>query len=157
VWWTVTSFDPVPETLDARTPCKYHPFGHSDVAKRAADNINVHVAAMTTGGVGWDAIGKWVALRLSDGGSDQTLYDTKSDAVRHQSDEFLCVYVRLRKAWYDACEMEIFMEVNRRAYDAGFRLADPDARSGGRQILLSDRVEERRRILDILRNARSGN
>ena len=152
----MTDLTVTPEVRDAITWCRYHPHGHADYAKRAADNLNVHVAAMTTGGTGWAAIGKWVALKLSDGSSDHTLYENKRDAVRHQSDEFLCAYVPLQRAWYDVCEMQTFMDVTRRAYDSGFRMADPDARSGGRQLLLPSGQRERLQVLEILRNARRG-
>jgi hypothetical protein len=101
----------------------------SDPAKRAADIINGFIHF-----VPWDELkNKFLAIRLSDGGSDGTLYDSKLDAVRHQSDEKLCAYVAFRNcaAGTNAIEMERFLKWNRDAYDAGMRLPDPDHRTGG--------------------------
>ena len=131
------------------TICRYHPGGHLDSSKRCADFVNLHWAAL-----GFGSVGKWVAIRLRDGSSDGVLYDTKRDAVRHQFDEFLCAYVRLIGMQMTVCEAEIFLETHRRLYDRGFRLADPDAKSGGRQFLGSNRAEERLRVLRILREGR---
>jgi hypothetical protein len=147
-----TDLSVTPEVSDRETPCRTHPRGHSDAAKRCADNVNVHYAANELGV--WDAVGKWLAVRLSDGGTDQTAYDSKAEAVRHQPDEFLCVYIRLIGMRMDVCEAESFMETNRRLYDKGWRLADPDARSGGRQHLQSNRTEIRQQVLEILRSVK---
>lgn len=141
-----------PELQDSATRCKFHPRGHSDAAKRCADQVNLHYAANELGM--WDAVGKWIAIKLEDGGSDGTAYDTKRDAVRHQFDEFLCCYIRLIGMRMDVCEAEVFMETNRRLYDAGMRMTDPDAQSGGRQLIQSNRADTRRQVLEILRNAR---
>jgi hypothetical protein len=129
--------------------CRSHPFGHADSARRMADTVNLHWTAQQ-----WDAIGKWVAVRLSDGGSDGVLYDRKADAVRHQFSEYQCAYVRIIRDQMSVCEAHTFIEVSRRAYDAGFRLTDPDSRSGGRDLLLSARIEERQKVLNILRTGR---
>lgn len=103
---------------------------HSDAARRASDAVNLHYAA-----IGTDAIGKWVAIRLADGSSDGVLYDRKRDAVRHQPDEKLAAYVRIRPGGMNVCAAESFMKMSRMAYDAGFRLADPDARHGGLDLI----------------------
>lgn len=107
----------------------------SDAAKRCADIINFYVNTLT-----WEEIKhKWVAIRLSDGGYDNTLYDTKQDAVRHQPDEFRCAYVAFRNLvqGISPLEAERFLDYNRKAYDAGFRLPDPEAQSGGPDLFLS--------------------
>lgn len=103
---------------------------HSDVAKRASEAVNLHLSAL-----GFDAIRKWVAIRLSDGGSDGTLYDAKRDAVRHQLHEQLCAYVAVPPGGMNACQAESFMRTNRAYYDAGWRLPDPDAEHGGRAVI----------------------
>lgn len=97
-----------------------HPFGHTDSARRMADNVNMHYAA-----VGWDAVGKFVAIALADGSSDHVLYPSKPVAVSHQSNEFHYCYVKILPGSMDLCEAEIFLSFNRKAYDNGFRLADP--------------------------------
>jgi len=130
--------------------CQHHPGGHLDSSKRCADNVNLHWAA-----IGYGSVGKWVAIRLRDGSSDGVLYDSKRDAVRHQFDEFLCAYVRLIGMQMPVCEAETYLETHRRLYDRGFRLADPDNKSGGRQALTSNRREDRERVLRILRAGRA--
>lgn len=104
----------------------------SDAAKKCADIVNGLVTAYP-----WDELKtKWVAIRLSDGGHDGTLYDTKRDAVRFQLDEFLCAYISFRNmpAGINPIEAERFLDWNRRAYKAGFRLPDPDAQHGGAEL-----------------------
>jgi len=130
-------------------PCRIHPTGHSDAARLMADEVNMHYAA-----IGWDAIGKWVAIKLQTGGSDHVLYDNRRDAVRHQSNEFQCAYVRIQRDTIGVCEAQIMLTFYRQAYDNGFRLTDPDSATGGRDILLSNRLEERKRVLSALRMGR---
>ena len=90
---------------------------YSDAARRCSDIVNMHVAA----GV-WN---KFVAIRLSDGGSDGVVYDTKADAVRHQLHETLCAYVFITPDGMSHRSAENFLRVNRQLYDAGMRLSDP--------------------------------
>lgn len=109
-----------------------HPLAHSDAAKRMADNVNIHYT-----GLGWQAVGKWCAIKLHDGSSDQTLYDTRRDAVRHQLDEKLCTYVKITPLLMSTCEAHMLLGVARKAYDAGHRFVDPDHRNGGRELILN--------------------
>ena len=107
----------------------------SDDARRASDIINSYLSF-----VPFDELkNKWLAIRLSDGGYDGNLYDSKRDAVQHQLDEFLCAYICFRnlRGGSSPREMEIFLRFNRDAYDAGFRLPDPDAVSGGPDVLMT--------------------
>ena len=115
------------------SPCS-HGFGHEDAARRMADAVNRHYASH-----GWDAVGKFCAIRLQDGSSDMTMYDTKQDAVRHQANEFQCLYVKLIPMPMGICEAETLLMFHRKAYDAGFRLADPDSRNGGRDLIFRGR------------------
>jgi len=68
--------------------------------------------------------GRWVAIRLSDGGSDGNTYDTREDAVRHQLHETLCAYAVVRPDDMSPKAAEAFLRVHREIYDAGYRLAD---------------------------------
>lgn len=107
----------------------------SDAARRAADAINGYCAFMDRD----ELRGKWIAIRLADGSHDGTLYDSKREAVRHQSDEFLCAYTSFRNLPQGTTvrEMEIFLRFNRDAYDHGFRLPDPDSQTGGPEVLVT--------------------
>ncbi len=103
---------------------------HSDAAKRASDEVNLHLAAL-----GFEAFRKWVAVRLADGGSDKSLYGTKREAIRHQSDEQLCAYVCVPPTRMSVCSAEAFLGFTRKAYNAGFRLTDPDSTTGGPDVI----------------------
>lgn len=103
---------------------------HSDAAKRCSDEVNLHLAAL-----GFEAFRKWVAVRLADGGSDKTLYASKREAIRHQSDEQLCAYVCVPPTQMSVCSAEAFLGFVRKAYTAGFRLTDPDSRTGGPDVI----------------------
>lgn len=108
---------------------------YTDAAKRMCDIINNAILNKD-----WDTIShSWVAIRLSDGGSDGVLYESKLDAVRHQLHEMQCAYVALRnlRAGTNPIECQRYLDYNRKAYDAGFRLPDPDAKHGGPELFLS--------------------
>lgn len=82
-------------------------------------------------------VGKWVAIRLSDGGSDKVPYDTKADAIRHTYDELKHCYVLVpmldmspRAAWN-------YIRLHRQLYDAGYHLVDPD-----KEVVVSQREED---------------
>ena len=97
----------------------------SDAAKRASDAINLHLAT-----VDWDTARMgWVAIRMSDGGTDGNLYFSKQSAIKHQMHEQQCCYIALRNLIAGATprDMEIFLRWNREAYNAGLRIGDPDA------------------------------
>lgn len=107
---------------------------YSDEAKRASDIINAYYSYVPLDRL----LRSWVAIRLSDGGSDGVLYDSKRDAVRHQSDEFLCAYICLKNCpnGISKLEAERFLAFTRSAYEAGFRLPDPDDITGGRDVFM---------------------
>lgn len=91
---------------------------YSDAARRCADIITGHIVLGNSG--------RWAAIRLSDGGSDGIPYDTRADAIRFQLHETQCAYVKIPIDRMEPQHAEIFLRFNRLAYDAGFRLTDPD-------------------------------
>lgn len=99
-------------------------FMASDSARRATDAINLHIHAH-----GHDAFGKWVAIRMSDGSSDGTLYDTRPDAIRHQLHESQSMYFRIPPygQFITPAEAETMLTYARSCYDAGRRVPDPQA------------------------------
>ena len=118
--------------------CQMKAFPHEDAAKRIADTYNLHRI-----GMGDAAIGRWFAARLVDGTSDQTLYDSKPDAVRHQHhDEHYYTYICINPGDMSACAAAVMLKTARAAYDHGFRLADPDHKKGGREIIKRVSVED---------------
>lgn len=107
----------------------------TDSAKRAYDIVRSYAVFVDYS----ERINSWVALRLADGGSDGTLYPSKRDAVRHQSDEFLCAYFSYRGApggFANLKDAAVWLEYHRQAYAAGFRTPDPDAASGGPELIM---------------------
>ncbi len=112
--------------------CPARASGHTDAAKRISDACMMHWIAQ-----GWDSTKYWVAFKLEDGRSpdNNTLYDNKRDAVRHQMDEFLCLYVKLHPGGMNVCEVEAFLKIHRQAYLNGYRLQDPMHKKGGPDII----------------------
>lgn len=112
--------------------CQWRFKGHSDAAKRISDACMLHWVAQH-----WDSTKYWVVFNLEDGRSpdNHTLYDSKRDAVRHQPDEFKCLYIKLHPGGMNVCEAEAFLKFNRQAYLSGYRLADPDKKSGGPDLI----------------------
>jgi len=99
--------------------CEYA--NHVDHAKRASDVVQLHLLADREA-----AINSWVALRMSDGGSDNILYPSRHIAVRHQLHEFQCCYLKIPPDGLSIGAAEAFLRFNRQLYDNGFRMADPD-------------------------------
>jgi hypothetical protein len=93
-------------------------YGLTDAGKRASEIVTMHAIA--------GSAGKWVALRLIDGGSDNAVYDTRADAIRHQFYEEYCAYVMVQPCGMTAREASEWLKFNRSLYDAGWHLADPD-------------------------------
>ena len=107
----------------------------TDAAKRAFDIVNSYVTFTDYS----YRVRCWVALRLIDGGSDGTLYESRREAVRHQSSEQLCAYFSYRNApngFASVKDAQLYMDYHRMAYDSGFRLPDPDARDGGPELIM---------------------
>ncbi len=103
----------------------------SPEAHRMSDVINGHLEEHKL-----DAVGRWAAIRLSDGGSDGVLYDNKSDAIRFQLHEKQCVYVQILPEGMSIRAAQSFLNVHRQFYDAGMNMADPD-----RQVEVPQREE----------------
>lgn len=89
-----------------------------DAAKRCADEVNLQSAIGN--------VDKWVAIRLSDGGSDHTAYDRRAHAVKHQLHESLCMYVKVPPDAMTPYEAARLLITYRKVYDAGLRFTDPE-------------------------------
>lgn len=133
--------------MDHDSDCPFRGLAeHSDGARRCSDSVNTHYVAL-----GFDAIRKWVAVRLSDGGSDGVLYDTKRDAVRHQLFEQQCAYVCISPGGMNPCQAESYLATMRKYYDAGWRLPDPNDEHGGREPIRRLTAEDQARQMSALR------
>jgi hypothetical protein len=93
----------------------------NDRARRCSDTLTLAWEEH-----GLDAIDHWMAIRLSDGGSDNKIYDTKADAVRHQLYEKQCAYLCVKPGGMLPEEAMTFLEFVEGIYDKGYDMADPD-------------------------------
>jgi hypothetical protein len=121
-------------------------------AKRATDIINEARSSLD-----WDQLRMcWIAIRLSDGGATASggrwiIYDRKQDAVKDQLHEQQCAYICFRNLISGATVREMLrvLRFHEMAYDAGMRLPDPEALSGGVDLaptsMLVDRLAGRTR------------
>lgn len=105
---------------------------HTDAAKRISDST---MLAWTT--YEWGSVGKWMAFKLEDGRNTDGygLHSSKRDAVLRQDNELRYLFVKLHPMGMAVCEAEIMLQFTRKATANGFRLADPDAAHGGRDII----------------------
>lgn len=97
-----------------------------DRTRRAYDALKLHYEAHKNDR--YNIIGMWVAVRLSDGSSDGSLYPTKGTAARFQLHETQCAYFCLPPSDLDLTHREVqrYLEINEQLYNNGMRLSDPD-------------------------------
>lgn len=104
---------------------------HTSAAKRCSDAVNLHLSA-----IGFDAVKKWVAVKLSDGSSDGILYDSQRlAAIHHRNAGDRYCYIPVRPSGLSVCQAESVMATNRMFHNAGFRLGDPDDRSANLSVI----------------------
>ncbi len=110
----------------------------TDDGRRLADAVQL---AVSLGGAG-----RWVAARLSDGGTDGNIYDTRRDAIRHQLHEEQCCYVLIPLTGMPPAEATAYLEFHRRRSEAGMRMVDPEGPMplAPRTVLVPNRADRRR-------------
>lgn len=124
--------------MEHQSYCMMQMMGHSDAAKRLSDTYNLHRI-----GAGWDAVGKWFAAKLEDGRSDDTLYDSRSDCVLHQHhDEMFYTYIKIVPSSMNVCDAEIMLRTARTLHEKGIRIADPDHKNGGMDVIKRSSAED---------------
>lgn len=92
-----------------------------DAGRRLADAVTL---ALSLGGTD-----RWVAARLSDGGTDGNVYDTRQDAIRHQLHEDQCCYVLIPPTGMPPAEATAYLSFNRRRVAAGLKMVDPESQA----------------------------
>lgn len=118
--------------------CRYKEANHEDAVKRLADHYNLHRVAS-----GIDSVGKWIAVALADGASDGVLYNGKQEAVRHQHhNERYYTFIKIVPSTMTLCEANVMMVTARKLYEKGMRMADPDHRSGGPEVIKRTSIED---------------
>lgn len=128
--------------------CRDRGRGHDDPARRISDQYRLHRMADVH-----EAVGMWFAARLSDGTGDGSLYPSKSVcAKRQKGDPRLYAYVQIVPADMSVCEASLFLRTQRKLYDAGIQVVDPDARGGGMQPIPRVTNEDQLAFLRSLKN-----
>lgn len=113
---------------------------HSDAAKRISDTFSLHRIADPIGNVG-----KWFACAIQDGTTDNTLYDSRVDAIRHQHhNEWYYAYIQIVPSQMTVCAAEMFLSGVRKTYEARKGLMDRDSPNGGLEIIPRLTVEDQR-------------
>jgi hypothetical protein len=104
-----------------------------DTARRVSDAVNLHIAA--------DENSRgFVACRMDDGRSNGSLYDTRSDAVRHHlagGQESNYLYLKVTPGGMSPREAWVMVVAFRRLRDAGIRPDHEDTVLPQRRELLA--------------------
>lgn len=104
---------------------------YSDAARRVSDTYTLHRLADVHGNVG-----RWFAVSLADGRSDDVLYDSRRTCIRHQKgDELNFAYIQIIPRDMTVREAEAFLTGERKAAAAGIRTIDPDLPGGGPVVI----------------------
>lgn len=112
-----------------------------DAAARLRDAVNIHWDALRE-----EACGKYVAVKLADGSSDGTLYDTRRAATRHQSDPW-CFYVRVSAGGIQLKEAWVVLCYARQAKKAGIVFSEEEVVLPQRMELAGPWLARQRRAL----------
>jgi hypothetical protein len=84
-----------------------------------ADTVALHQAVLSRDEL---LAGRYIAVRLSDGGSDGAVYDTRADAIAHQvNSPSRCAYFRVPFDRWSAATCDVLLWYVRCAYDNGVR------------------------------------
>jgi len=111
-----------------------------DSAKRLSDIVNGYATFLSLE----EKMNSWIAVRLSDGGTDGVLYGSRRDAVRHQVHESQCAYLSLAGSLggMPVQEAHVVLKFHRDAYDSGYTFVDPEHPTGGLDIQMPIAVED---------------
>jgi hypothetical protein len=111
---------------------------HSDAARRICDTYTLHRLADPIGN-----IGRWFAVAIADGTTDNVLYDSKADAIRHMHhNEYFYAFVQIVPSQMSVCDAELFLSGVRKTYDARKALMDRDHPKGGLEPINRLAVED---------------
>lgn len=82
-----------------------------DAGKRISDSVALHL--LVTSDL-LENVGRWCAFKLQDGTSDNTPYDTKDDAIRHQKgDPKQYCYLKITPDGITPKDAMHFLKINR--------------------------------------------
>jgi hypothetical protein len=104
---------------NVRPPREYTFRTSYDTAKRAQDTLLLHQTALTKDEL---MAGRYAAIRIADGGSDNTVYTSREEAVRHQKNNASrCFYPRIPLERLPIEAVDVLIWYARKVYDAGHR------------------------------------
>jgi hypothetical protein len=119
------------------------PYGHEDAARRVADTYMLH--RLAGGRLG--SVGKVFAVALHDGSSDGVLYDTITEAIRHQRHNAKWyAYLRVGREDMTVCNAASMLKLHRDADAAGLTFTDRDDPSCGYELIPRLAQEDHRRM-----------
>lgn len=95
-----------------------------DLEPSCGDAARSMAAAVTLAAMNGGA-GRWLAIRLQDGGSDHVVYDSRSDAMRHQVSSEHATYVLIPPDGMSTGQADRVLGFWRDCYSAGLRATDP--------------------------------
>ena len=118
--------DPIPEG-------QFNPF-ITDEAKRISDIVNAYLVFTPHD----ELMTKWIAIKLADGSTDGTLYDSRRDAIRHQLSPEYCAYLSFRNIpnGITPSESGRYLAWARGVAKAGGIMPDPDEQFGGPEAFM---------------------
>lgn len=99
--------------------CKYMDLqNYSDDAKRCSEAVNLHITAAIAQGDIMGAVNHWIAIKLEDGSSpdSNSLYDTKEQAVTHQSNPKHCCYIKITPDGMSVRDAASYLRINRHPF-----------------------------------------
>ncbi len=118
-------------------PQNYQP-KNLDAAKRMADAIALHQTALSKDEI---LAKRFVAIRLADGGSDNTAYDSRAAAIESaRNSPSRCAYFQIPLERWGVATCDSLLAYVRGVYDAGNR-EDP-----ARQLIIPTRMENLRTL-----------
>lgn len=88
-------------------------FVPSDAAKRMSEILTTHYL------VDRGNVGRYAAIRLSDGGSDGIVYDDVARAAWEQLHYRQCAYIRISPGGFGPRECDVILAYHRKVYDLG--------------------------------------
>ena len=116
-------------------PANYQ-FRTQDAAKRMHDTIRLHQTVLSRGEI---LAGRFVAIRLADGGSDGVAYTSRAEAIEHQRHNMSrCGYFQIPLERWSEKTCDVLLWYVRAAYDAGHR-EDPAS-----QLFIPSRLDDLR-------------
>lgn len=108
-----------------------------DDAKRFYASLGIHYLALSMDEI---IALRFVAIRLADGGSDNTAYETRQQAIDHQpGDRNRYAYMVIPAGQPSVTDCDVLLWYARTCYDRGYR---PDTSHEGAGLILPTRRED---------------